>query len=127
ENMITVLPGANNRLGAAALASAGITAGDTLLVQLECPMAGVVAAACMARDAGARVIVNLAPHARVPEALLEAASVLVMNESELAGTLEGLGASAGTPEIGLTLLASRFDAIAVATLGGEGAVAVAPD
>ena len=127
ENMITVLPGANNRLGVAALEAAGIGPEDTLLVQLESPIHGVVAAARMARELGARVIVNLAPHAPVPETLLEAASVLVMNETELAGTLEMLGASAGTPEIGLTLLASRFSTIAVATLGASGALAVSPD
>lgn len=127
ENMITVLPGANERLGAAALEAAGIGPEDTLLVQLETPLEGVVSAAVAAREKGARVIANLAPHAQVPEPLLQAASVLVMNETELAGTLAMLGASAGTPEIGLTLLARRFETVAVATLGANGAVAVAPD
>lgn len=124
ENMITVLPGANNRLTAAALEQAGLNQDDYLLLQLETPLAGIEAAAELARRAGATSILNLAPFMAVPEALLRAVSVLVVNETELAGVLEMLGAPQMGDEEGVAFLAARFGNIVVATLGSRGAIAV---
>ncbi|WP_404400319.1 ribokinase [Pelagibacterium halotolerans] len=123
ENMITVLPGANGRLSAAALDQAGISAEDTLLLQLETPLEGVAAAAAAARAAGAKVVLNLAPYRDFPAAMLEDVSVLVVNEGEMAGLLEKLSAPAMTPEKAVAWLAGELDLIVVATLGGKGAIA----
>lgn len=123
ENMITVLPGANGRLNAAALAQSGIAAEDTLLLQLETPLEGIAAAAARAKAAGARVILNLAPYRDFPQSLLEDVSVLVVNEGEMAGLLQKLGAPALPAEKAVGWLADNLGLSVVATLGGKGAVA----
>lgn len=124
ENMITVLPGANNRLNAAALEQAGLDRDDYLLLQLETPLAGIAAAAELARKAGAKTVLNLAPFMAVPEALLGAVSVLVVNETELAGALDMLDAPTMSEEEGVAFLAARYGNTVVATLGPRGAIAV---
>lgn len=125
ENMITVLPGANSRLTAAALEQAGIAKDDYLLLQLETPMEGVLAAAVLARRQGAKTVLNLAPFMDFDLALLENVDVLVVNETELAGVLKMLDA----PELGeadaVAWLSEKFGNTVVATLGARGAVAVA--
>ncbi|MCD7058720.1 ribokinase [Pelagibacterium xiamenense] len=123
ENMITVLPGANSRLSATALDQAGITAEDTLLLQLETPLEGVAAAAARARAAGAMVVLNLAPYRDFPRDLLKDVSVLVVNEGEMAGLLEKLDAPEMAPEKAVAWLSETLDLTVVATLGGKGAIA----
>lgn len=123
ENMITVLPGANNRLNAQALEQSGIAQGDYLLVQLETPIEGIVRAAAFAKAKGAHVVLNMAPFSPVPDELLEAVSVLVVNENELAGALASLGQEGLTPQKGVAWLANRFKLTVVATLGDKGAIA----
>lgn len=85
ENSIVVAPGANGHLH---LASAGtrevIGAADVVLLQLEIPMDTVMAAARLARAAGAVVILNASPAAE-PAALAELAGtvdVVVVNATE---------------------------------------------
>ncbi|MBE3575895.1 MAG: ribokinase [Firmicutes bacterium] len=104
ENRIVVTPGANARVGAAyveACARAGAFEGCThLLLQLEIPLDGVEAAARLARQRGAVVILDPAPVPRggLPPSLLANASILTPNESELAGLyaqLEGRAFTGG--------------------------------
>lgn len=85
ENSIVVAPGANGHLH---LASAGtsevIGAADVVLLQLEIPVDTVLAAARLAREAGAVVILNASPAAE-PAALTELArtvDVVVVNATE---------------------------------------------
>ncbi len=124
ENMITVLPGANSRLSAGALDGAGLAEGDYLLLQLETPLEGVMNAARLAREAGARVVLNLAPFMTFDTALLDLVDVLVVNETELTGVLDLLDA----PKLGETKavawLSNRLSNTVVATLGARGAIAV---
>ena len=123
ENMITILPGANSRLTATALQQAGITADDTLVLQLEAPIGAVMGAAELARAAGARVILNLAPFIEFPPALLDHVDILVVNESELAGVLSMLGAPSGDEASSIAWLGAQSQATIVATLGARGAIA----
>ncbi len=125
ENMITVLPGANSRLTAAALEQAGIADGDYLLLQLETPMDGVLAAATLARQNGAKVVLNLAPFVDFDPALLEKVDVLVVNETELAGVLKLLEAPELDEADAVSWLSEKFGNTVVATLGSRGAIAVA--
>lgn len=125
ENMITVLPGANSRLTAAALEQAGIADGDYLLLQLETPMDGVFAAATLARHNGAKVVLNLAPFVDFDPALLEKVDVLVVNETELAGVLKLLEAPKLDEADAVSWLSEKFGNTVVATLGSRGAIAVA--
>lgn len=78
ENSIVVAPGANALLVPEDLPR---LTGRVLLLQLEIPIATVVAAA---RDFNGTVILNPAPARALPDELLEYVDVLVPNEGELA-------------------------------------------
>ncbi|TLH72421.1 ribokinase [Mycolicibacterium cosmeticum] len=88
ENVIVVAPGANAHLS---LNSARlrdiITAGEVVLLQLEIPIDTAVAAARVARAAGATVMLNASPAGADPAALAELAEVtdvVIVNETEAA-------------------------------------------
>lgn len=88
-----VVPGANGELAPDDVAAAQslLAEAAVVLLQLEVPMATVVAAAVAARRAGTRVVLNPSPWAPVPQELCEAVDVVVVNESErqLLGPLPG--------------------------------------
>ena len=127
ENMITILPGANSRLTAAALESAGVAAGDYLLLQLETPIPASVAAAALARKKGAKIILNLAPYTDFDSALLDNVDVLVVNETELAGVLAMHNAPKLDEADAVAWLSERLGLTVVATLGARGAMAAIAD
>ena len=86
ENTIVVAPGANAHLSMTSPEARAVVAGaDAVLIQLEIPIETALAAARVARDAGAVVIVNASP-ARADDARHEAlsgiADVVVANEAE---------------------------------------------
>jgi ribokinase len=85
ENMIVVAAGANAHLVLDSPAMRDVVAqSDVVLLQLEIPVPTAVAAARIARDAGATVIVNASP-AATSSALADLAGladVVVVNESE---------------------------------------------
>ncbi len=90
ENSIVVIPGANARLGEAAVAAVEeVGAGDVVLVQLEIPLATVSAVARRAAERGARVVVNCAPYAALPPDVVGLAEPVVVNESEAALLADG--------------------------------------
>jgi ribokinase len=86
ENTIVVAPGANAHLSVDdADVRAVITDSDVVLMQLEIPIATAVAAAEIARDGGAVVVVNASPAGAKPHDLLalsQLADVVVVNEAE---------------------------------------------
>jgi len=84
ENSIAVAGGANTRLSPAHVrrARGAIMKADTLLMQLETPLATVLEAAKIAAQAGVRVILNPAPARLLPAGLLRLVSILTPNESE---------------------------------------------
>ncbi|WP_053353787.1 ribokinase [Leucobacter musarum] len=78
ENQISVCPGANGEVGAADVV---FSDGEAVLVQLEVPMAAVVAAA---RSCTGFFAVNAAPAADLPDEVIERADLVIVNESEFA-------------------------------------------
>jgi ribokinase len=76
-----------------------------------------------AHAAGARTVLNLAPAGQVPDAVLGALDLLVVNEHE-AATLTGRMVE---PREQAAALAGRHRLTCVLTLGKEGAIAVTPD
>ncbi|HTF10551.1 MAG TPA: PfkB family carbohydrate kinase, partial [Asanoa sp.] len=86
ENTIVVAPGANAHLSVtSADIRAVIADSDVVLLQLEIPIATAVAAAGVAREAGAVVMLNASPTGAEPHHLLalsELADVVVVNETE---------------------------------------------
>jgi ribokinase len=89
-NQIVVIPGANGTLDHLSPGDEGVIAdADTLLLQLEIPLAAVLAGAQAARRHGVRTILTPAPAQPLPSELLAAVDLLVPNEHE-ATTLTGL-------------------------------------
>ncbi len=86
ENAIVVAPGANAHLTVDSPdAYVAISASDILLMQLEIPVPTAIAAARIAKSAGALVMVNASPAGARPHdllALAELADIVVVNEAE---------------------------------------------
>jgi ribokinase len=121
ENCITVVAGANAHARATQVPDALLSSATTVLMQLEVPADEVAAVANRARRRGARVILNAAPAATLPAALLDDVNVLVVNQTEAIGL-----AAVGTPD-DVTHACRRLAAPArsvVATLGAAGALYV---
>lgn len=105
ENQITVASGANERLGPDDIA--GLPHCVAVLCQLEVPVPVVEAAAAKAAEMQALFAINLAPAKPVPDALLDQAGLLIVNEIEAEYYGDAL---------------HRGDGLVALTLGGEGAV-----
>ncbi len=122
-NSILVAPGANGRLAEREVESALLANPPTaVLLQLEVPLACVLAAARQGRAQGARVILNPAPGQPLPQALLSLCDVLTPNEHELWLLA---GQSAGKEEERRVACRSLLDqgvGAVVVTLGAEGAL-----
>jgi ribokinase len=124
DNSIISVPRANMQLAAADVqrSAALFPRARAVLLQMEVPADASLAAARLAREAGARVLLNTAPAGPVPKDLLAAADLLVANESE-AATLTGVpvrtveDAFKAAPR-----LRGRSDQTVVVTLGAAGAV-----
>jgi len=123
ENQILVASGANALARAADVPEALLAPRTTLLLEREVDVLESAALAGRAKARGARVILNLAPMGPVPEELLAASDVLVVNEHEAATLLGGetAGASAAAA------FAARRGITVIVTLGAEGAIAHRPD
>jgi ribokinase len=84
EKQILTAPGANRRLSAADAERAGapLRAARVALFQLEAPVETVMAAARIARGAGARVVLDPAPAVPLPDELLRMVDVIRPNAGE---------------------------------------------
>ncbi|MFI6032585.1 ribokinase [Streptomyces sp. NPDC051315] len=121
-NAIVVVPGANGTVdhlvpGDEVL----IASADALLLQLEIPLAAVVAGARAARTHGVRTVLTPAPAQHLPPELLDTTDLLVPNEHE-ATTLTG---RADPRQAALALLDSVPQV--VVTLGAAGILYAARD
>ena len=124
ENSITVSPGTNARLVAADVTAAVDAARPSVvLAQFEVPLAALAAA-----GASGRLIVNPAPAVGPSaelSAVLEAASIVVPNQGELAQLL-GVEAAKTQDEVVDQARALPAETVVV-TLGSSGALVVASD
>lgn len=121
-NQIVVASGANALASVTALDGFAFSDSDILLLQSEVPEAQSLAVARLARAAGARVLLNLAPSSPLDPALLALLDMLVVNEHEARDLAQALGWSESDPDA----IAARIDAehgvACIATLGAQGAV-----
>ncbi len=124
QNRIVVVPGANGRFTLdAGLLGAALHGAGGLVLQFECPLAEVLAAAHQARAAGCPVRLNPSPIQPLPDALWPLVDTLVVNEGEAAALT---GQPVATPEeaaAAAQALRARGPAQVVVTLGAAGAVA----
>lgn len=122
RNAITVIPGANARARADGVEDAILNRSTTVVLQLEVPLAEVVTLARRAKRRGARVVLNAAPPASLPDSLLDDIDVLVVNEHEAAEIARARSLSAA-PEAFCAAAADRWSLAAIVTLGAAGLVA----
>ncbi|MFJ2032376.1 ribokinase [Streptosporangium sp. NPDC087985] len=120
NNSIIVSPGVNARLSENDIAAAAglLASARVVSLQLESPLATVVAAARTA----ARVVFNLSPPAVVPDDLLAVCDPLVVNEHEAALLL----GAPGVPDRQAKALLALGPRSVVLTLGADGAVVAEP-
>ena len=120
ENLIVVVPGANEALTAADVDVEPVHRADVLLLQLEVPLEAVQAAATAARGT---VVLTPAPPRALPDGLLSRIDVLVPNEHELV-QLAGAAPGERTPAELAGLARGLGVRAVVVTLGGRGALVV---
>jgi ribokinase len=117
-NRIVVVPGAN----AAVEPPDDPTGFDLLLTQLEVPLAVVEAAVSRASRVGVRVVLNAAPATPLPDGLLAAVDVLVLNETEA----RAIGGADDVVDAAQALRRRGVEAVVV-TRGAAGALVLGPD
>jgi ribokinase len=121
-NAIAVGSGANLAAAHTQIEESLLTALSTLLLQMEVPAAETTALIDRAHAKGARIILNLAPAAPLPEDTLRKIDILVVNETEgawLAAHLKCHDTAAA--------LRDRLGGTIIRTLGGDGLEAATPD
>ncbi|SDO32267.1 ribokinase [Nakamurella panacisegetis] len=102
ENTIVVVPGANGGVLGLTDADRDVVRGaDILLCQLEIPISAVISAAGVAAAADVPVLLNPSPARDLPSDLLDAVTVLVVNEGEAAAI--GDDALRSVPHLVITL------------------------
>lgn len=124
QNMITVIAGANGAVDQsdAEAAKADLEQARVLLLQLEVPLAGALAAAKIVRGKGGTVILDPAPAPKEPFSaeIVAALDVVTPNESETAGLL---GWQPATPDDALRAareLKAKGFRTALVKLGAKG-------
>jgi len=127
ENQIVVASGANLKTAARQVPESVLGPDTTLLVQLEVDEAENRLVIARARDAGTRIVLNAAPARRQPGAVLAALDVLVVNAVEAVMLAEHASPGAIDGRAAARALAAAYGMVVIVTLGGEGAVAFAPD
>ena len=132
QNSIVVVPGANDRFGAADVAADArlLRGARYALLQLEVPLPTTLAAARAARAAGLEVILDPAPAPeRLPPELLQSVNVLTPNETE-AALLAGREAAEVSVEEARTIAAqlqSRGVPHVIVKLGAKGCLLLEGD
>ncbi len=126
ENLIFVASGANLDTKAGQLDAVGLAAGDVLLLQMEITHAENWKAVQIAKAAGARVVLNLAPAGPIPENALGQIDVLVVNETEAGQLGRQLGYREKDPEAIAGRIAGAFALDCIVTLGPAGARSYGP-
>jgi ribokinase len=124
QNMISVSPGANAALSAAAILSHAfaLSISKVLLLQNETPVEAAHAAIQIARSAGAFVICDPAPAAGYDLALIAAADIITPNETE-AAMLTGLAVTDRVSAlVAARWLVARGARNAIVKLGADGVV-----
>ena len=123
ENSVLVAPGANGLVqsGDVKAAASFIADHSVLVAQLEIPVDAVVAAVNLC-GSNTHVLLNAAPLAPLPGALLERIDTLVVNRVEAAAIVDApIVGIAGALE-SATMLTGHGVRTAVVTLGADGAV-----
>lgn len=129
ENTIIVAPGANHQLKEEDILEAEekFTATDILLVQLEIPLATVLASIKMAKKFDKKLILNPAPATDLGKEFYQGLYMITPNETE-AELLSGIKImDENSAKSAAAVLASKGVQHVVITLGASGAFVYSPD
>lgn len=124
ENRIVVASGANYTITIADIdrAADAIASSDIVLMQLESPVECVAHAAAIAYRGGAKVILNPAPAADIPDELYGRLYAIVPNQTE-ASALSGVRVvDARSARRAAEIIARRGVEVVIVTLGSAGAL-----
>nr|MBA3446924.1 ribokinase [Pseudaminobacter sp.] len=127
ENMIAVVPGANDAVLPGDLARAFFAKGEIVLLQNEIPHATVNAALDAARAAGAVTVLNAAPFRAEAAPSLGKADYVVANETEFDLYGEALSLHGRNRAARMKSFAENTGRTIIVTLGGEGVLTATPD
>ncbi len=127
ENQIAVAAGANREARATQVPNDWLTPDTVLVLQMEVPAVENWALIARAKQAGGRVVLNVAPAAPVPPSVLEFVDVLIVNQTEAMVVAEAAGVPETDPIRAIRSLARGFGMTTVVTLGADGAFACAGD
>lgn len=126
ENVITVIPGANSTVDAAAVEKLEFRAGEHILLQHEIPLPAVESVLDRARTAGAITLLNTAPFRADAAPLLAKADYAVANETEFDLFADVLALKGTTREERMKAYAATTGQAIIVTLGAEGVLAATP-
>lgn len=126
ENVIVVVASANGTVSTADAQAAveTMSAGDTLMLQLEIPASSVEKALVAAKSKGITSIINIAPLTADAGRLGRMADIVVANETEFELLAGREGLSASEREEAMQALSQETGQTVIVTLGAEGVVAV---
>ena len=127
ENAIVVASGANLDVAAGQVPDSLLHPRTLVALQMEVPPAENWALMEIAKTAGAKVLLNLAPAHPVPAYALKNVDVLVVNRTEMATLASSLDLDTYKPSGTARILARRYGMTCVVTLGRDGALAHGPD
>ncbi|ANT53588.1 ribokinase [Mesorhizobium amorphae] len=127
ENVIAVVPGANDSVLPADIAKALLKKNDVVLLQHEIPLQTVEAALDATRAAGAVSVLNTAPFRGEASDLLAKADYAVANETEFDLYGEALSLAGRDRPARMRDYAGKTGRTIVVTLGGDGVLAATPD
>ncbi|WP_292532962.1 ribokinase, partial [Mesorhizobium sp.] len=127
ENVIAVVPGANDSVLPGDIAKAYLKKGDVVLLQHEIPLPTVEAALDATRAAGAVSVLNTAPFRPEAAGFLGKADYAVANETEFDLYGEALVLTGRDREARMRDYAEKTGRAIVVTLGGDGVLAATPD
>jgi len=120
ENQIVIIAGANAAVTTEHARAMAITTDDILLLQLECPVDTVAAAAANAKQNGAKVVLNLAPYLPLDTEVFKSVDYLILNETEASQLSRHLGLQSDEVEA----IAKITGCAVVRTLGANGIEAI---
>lgn len=126
ENVIAILPGANGTISPedADRGLDALSSGDIVLVQQEVPQAATRRALDIARQKGARSVLNTAPYLPDTAELAPLADIVIANETEFSLLS---GRPIAELDAAMADWVEKTGRTIVVTLGSEGARAVTPD
>jgi len=126
ENVIAVVPGANDAVLPGDLSAAYLRKGEYLLLQQEIPLQTVEAALRRARETGAVSVLNTAPFRADTASFIGEADYVVANETEFDLYADALTLPKGDRARRMAAFTERTGRTLIVTLGSEGVLAAAP-